>query len=145
MSIENLLSRLEKVRKRGGNQWMASCPCHEDKTPSLSIKESSGTILIHCFAQQCTPEEICSAIGMEVTDLFPPSDDYDAAKSQQRKQFYDAAQILEGLAWEMLVAHVITADVLKNGTIDAEERARLAQASMRINAAMVYTNRIINS
>ena len=143
MTIENFLSRLEKVRKRNGKQWMACCPACGDKHPSLSIKDSNGTILIHCFAQQCTPSDICSAIGMEVTELFPPSDNHDASKPAAKRQFYDAANVLESLAFEALVLHVISNDMVKNGSITDDERDRLAQASIRINAALEYTKRVM--
>ncbi|NQW09429.1 MAG: toprim domain-containing protein [Alphaproteobacteria bacterium] len=37
-------------RKAGGG-WIARCPAHEDRTPSLSIRESDdGTLLVHCHA-----------------------------------------------------------------------------------------------
>lgn len=143
MSIENLISRLDKVRRRNGNQWMACCPACGDKHPSLSIKDSNGTILIHCFAMGCTPDDICSAIGIEVTDLFPPSDNYDANNPPAKKQFYEAASVLESLAFEALVLHVISGDMIKNGSITQDERDRLAQASIRINAALEYTKRVM--
>ncbi len=143
MTIENLLSRLDKVRNRGGGKWMASCPCHTDKTPSLAIKEDGGTILLHCFSQQCSPQEICSSIGIEITELFPPSEKFDANQPAQKRQFYDSAQVLEGLAYEALVMHIISNDMLKNGSIEPDERERLAQASFRINAALEYIKRII--
>ncbi len=143
MTIENLLNRLDKVRNRGGGKWMASCPCHEDKTPSLAIKYDNETILLHCFSQQCSPQEICSSIGIEITELFPPSDKFDAKQPAQKRQFYDSAQVLEGLAYEALVMHIISNDILKNGSIEPDERERLAQASCRINAALEYIKRII--
>lgn len=143
MSIEEFLSRLEKVRPRGGNQWMACCPACGERNPSMSIKDSHGTILIHCFAMGCTPDDICSAIGMEVTDLFPPSDNFDATQPAAKRQFYDAAYVLESLAFESLVLHVISGDMIKNGSIAQDERDRLAQASIRINAALEYTKRVM--
>jgi len=143
MTIENLLSRLDKVRNRGGGKWMASCPCHTDKTPSLAIKYDNETILLHCFSSGCSPQEICSSIGIEITELFPPSDKFDANQPTQKRQSYDSAQVLEGLAYEAIVMHIIGNDMLKNGSIEPDERDRLAQASCRINAALEYIKRII--
>ena len=143
MSIENLLSRLQNVRRRGKqNQWMASCPCHVDKTPSLSIADNAGKILLYCFSQQCTPSEICDAIGMDITDLFPPSDDYDASKPHQRRGYYDSQQVLEALAFETLVASVILNDLMKNGSLLQANLDRFFVANERINAALEYTRRI---
>ena len=63
MSASQLVERLEGVRKTGSAKWIARCPAHEDKSPSLAIREcDDGTTLIHCFAQ-CPPREILHAIG----------------------------------------------------------------------------------
>lgn len=143
MSIENLLSRLDKVNKLGHNKWKSLCPVHSEKTPSLAIKDDNGTILIHCFGCGAGGVEIIKAIGMEVTDLFPPSDNFDASQPAEKRQFYDAATVLESLAFEALVLHVISNDMIKNGSITDDERDRLAQASCRINAALEYTKRVM--
>lgn len=69
--IEALSSRNCDPR-RNGKGWSARCPSHEDRTPSLSISEGDdGKVLIHCHAG-CTPDAICSAIGLRIADLMPP-------------------------------------------------------------------------
>ena len=71
MTVEDLLSRLDGVRHtRSG--WMARCPGHEDRDPSLSVREGDRGILIRCWAA-CTLESICAALGIRVADLFPES------------------------------------------------------------------------
>ena len=50
---------------------MARCPAHEDETPSLSVTEEEGGLcLLHCFAG-CTPEDVVTALQLDMTDLFP--------------------------------------------------------------------------
>jgi len=67
--VENLIQRLSA--KSSGNRWVAKCPAHEDKTPSLSITEGSdGRALLKCFAG-CEFDAILSALGMRAADLFP--------------------------------------------------------------------------
>ena len=74
MSVDVILSRLDKVRKNGSNKWMACCSAHNDKSPSLSISErSDGWIGIHCFAG-CEPSDILASIGLSMQDLFPEVD-----------------------------------------------------------------------
>lgn len=68
MQIDELLGRLDKVKPHGVNQWMARCPCHDDKSPSLSVKVDGTKILLHCFAK-CTPQAICAALGIQMKDL----------------------------------------------------------------------------
>ena len=72
MTTPEFLGQLESVRPRGTAQWSARCPAHRDRTPSLSIRETGARILLHCFSS-CTPEEIVSALGLEMRDLFMDS------------------------------------------------------------------------
>lgn len=54
-----LLGRLEAVCERGPGRWLARCPAHADRTPSLAIRErKDGALLVHCFAG-CAAEEVC--------------------------------------------------------------------------------------
>ncbi len=37
--------------RRTGSHWMAPCPAHEDRDPSLSIRDAAdGKVLVHCHA-----------------------------------------------------------------------------------------------
>lgn len=67
-ALDSLLAKLDPVRKNGAG-WMARCPAHEDPTPSLSIHERNGKILVKCFAG-CSFESICAAAGTKPGELF---------------------------------------------------------------------------
>ena len=55
-----------------GEGFLAHCPAHEDRNPSLSVSEGhDGKILMHCF-RGCSVKDICDSIGISVKDLFPP-------------------------------------------------------------------------
>lgn len=75
--IEKVLSALASAGisfKKQGNGYSARCPSHDDHSPSLSIGEGSdGRVLLNCFAH-CSTEEICSALGLTLADLFEPSE-----------------------------------------------------------------------
>lgn len=76
MTAETLLNELHKVRQNGTGKWIACCPAHDDKTPSLSVKEDSdGTILLYCFAG-CSAEEIIGSVGLQMGDLFPDTNQH---------------------------------------------------------------------
>jgi hypothetical protein len=48
-------------RKMGG-RWMARCPAHDDRTPSLSIREAAdGKVLVRCHAG-CEQEHVIEAL-----------------------------------------------------------------------------------
>jgi hypothetical protein len=64
LTLDQVLSLLHGVR-RGGRGWVARCPAHDDREPSLSIAEDGGRLLIHCFAG-CTFDEILDALRQEV-------------------------------------------------------------------------------
>ena len=68
MNTQDVLSRLEHVTGRNG-KWMALCPAHQDRSPSLAINEAEDRVLIHCFAG-CETVEVTAAIGLNVSDLF---------------------------------------------------------------------------
>ena len=63
-SLETVLSRLEGVR-RVGSGWLARCPAHPDREPSLSVGAGEGgRLLLHCFAG-CDFGEIVHALAEE--------------------------------------------------------------------------------
>ena len=68
--INTLLNRLEKVKQTGTNKWQGCCPAHDDRNPSLALKEVDGRILLHCFSG-CPTESIVSALGLKMSDLMP--------------------------------------------------------------------------
>lgn len=59
LSLEQALSRLERVR-RTGRSWSARCPAHEDQSPSLRVAESPdwpGYPMFFCYAG-CTHQQV---------------------------------------------------------------------------------------
>ena len=71
--IDNILQLLGKVKK-SGKGYQACCPAHEDRGPSLSLREGDdGRVLLHCFAG-CSAGAVMAAIGLQMADLFPASD-----------------------------------------------------------------------
>ena len=72
MTIEDFLSRLEGVtRSKKPDQYMAKCPAHNDKEPSLSVgKGKDGEILIHC-QRGCHYLDVLAAMGLTKADLYP--------------------------------------------------------------------------
>lgn len=68
MQTEEILKRLDYVSGEYP-QYMARCPAHDDRKPSLSIKDAGDKTLIYCFAG-CEAEDIMHAIGLELRDLY---------------------------------------------------------------------------
>lgn len=67
--VVRVLDLLKGVRKNGSG-WLALCPAHPDRRPSLSIgRGDDGRALLRCFSG-CTFERITAALGLEAGDLF---------------------------------------------------------------------------
>ena len=47
--------------KRNGDGFMARCPAHEDRTPSLSMTDRDGRTLVKCFAG-CSQDAVIEAL-----------------------------------------------------------------------------------
>ena len=135
MSLDNLLSRLTKVKGRAGN-FVACCPAHDDSSPSLAVKEQDGKIILHCFAG-CSVQEIVGAVGMDMTDLFPPTTpNY---KPQPAIKFY-AADLLRVLHLEASIVMVSAFNLQQGVKLKDADLARLKLAYQRIDSAMEATN-----
>ena len=134
MTAEILLSKLDKVKRTGPNRWHARCPAHDDKGPSLSIRETdSGSTLVHCFAG-CSVHEIVQAAGLELSDLFPPRIAGDYARPERRP--FNASDALRAIGFEALVVCAAAAALATGEPLSAVDRERLLQAGERIPSAL---------
>ena len=70
MRTEEVLERLEGVKGAGQDRWLARCPGHPDRTPSLSVAVGDdGRTLLHCHAR-CPVDEITAGMNLTPADLF---------------------------------------------------------------------------
>ena len=91
--------------KISGDGWTAKCPAHDDGTASLSISTGDeGRTLLHCHAG-CTPDAICAALGLKLSDLF--SGNGNAKRNGSRVKSKSAFD------WQKCVSDFSEADVQK--------------------------------
>jgi hypothetical protein len=64
------LASMLRARRVGKDKWMAMCPAHPDRHPSLSISAGQRGVLIRCRSNGCDPRDIVAAMGIKFTDLF---------------------------------------------------------------------------
>jgi len=133
--IENFLQGLTKVKGRNG-RWTACCPAHDDKSPSLAIRQTEdGRILLHCFGG-CSVHSIVTAVGMDMTDLFPPREgNYSPIKSA-----FTAADLLRVIAFESSIVYLVASDIAKGKELSSDDIERVKIASERIEEARRYAN-----
>jgi hypothetical protein len=121
MEITDFLSRLTKVKGRNGS-WTACCPAHEDRSPSMSVKElSDGRILIHCFGG-CGTDSILGALGLTMGDLFPEP----LSTHMPTTRAFSAADALRALRYEASVVAIAAADQAEGKPVDADRVAHAA-------------------
>lgn len=132
MSAQALLDRLDKVKRTGPGRWQAKCPAHEDKTPSLSIRElDDGRLLVHCFGQECAFGDIVSAAGVDLADMFPPEPPRVEGYKPERRPFIPADAFCV-LRHEAAIVFLIGADLHKNRQVSEEDYQRLLTATGRL-------------
>lgn len=130
---DRLLARLSRVKGTGPGRWMARCPAHEDRTPSLSIREADDSrVLVNCFAG-CATGDVLAAVGLTFADLFP---DRDRQRfGQEQLPAWRRARVLAAVEHERLVLEVAAARRAQGVDLSAEDCARVAQAQRRIHHA----------
>ncbi|MGO3057716.1 CHC2 zinc finger domain-containing protein [Halomonas sp. AOP43-A1-21] len=133
--VHTMLNRLDKVKENGPGRWLACCPAHKDRSPSLAVRETSdGTILMKCFAG-CPTGDVLAAIGLELKDLFPERDNDAYSKSKRPGERWVPRDVLAAVAREALIA-LLAAEAVSSGTLLSDvDRNRLAVAAGRLRAA----------
>lgn len=127
---ETLLARLDKVRTRPAGKFLAQyeacCPAHADKSPSLGIAVADdGRLVINCLAG-CQPDDVMTAIGLELKDLFPPQDNY---KPFWRDKSTKRSSDMSLDEWVVFTGE----QNIKNGKrLSDADKARLLQAKIRL-------------
>lgn len=134
MTAETLLQRLDKVKKTGRDKWHACCPAHDDKGPSLAVRElDDGRVLIHCFAG-CGAAEILDAVGLDWSALHPPrlAGDY----TPRVRKPWSASDVLAALAMEILIAWNASNKVANGEPLTAAEHERLLLCAVRMQRGL---------
>ena len=128
-----LLDRLDGVKRTAPDRWLAKCPAHEDRRPSLAVRElDDGRVLVHCFAG-CDVESVLAAVGLTFDSLFPARCIGD--HKPERRPF-PASDVLRAVAFEALLVAVAASNVARGMALSDADRERLMVASSRIQAAV---------
>lgn len=120
--LEVFLGRVSKP-KQHGKSWMACCPAHNDKSPSLSIAEGEdGRLLVHCHAG-CEYRDIMAAVGLDARDGFAEALSPDARRDYKRQKLQSARQIEQ---------FIMSAAGNQEAELTDEDVSRVALANERI-------------
>jgi hypothetical protein len=133
VTVDALLSRLKGVRRTSHDRWRARCPAHDDRHPSLSIREvDDGRVLVHDFAG-CSVEEILSAVRLDFDALFPKKPFGNRVKRERRP--FNAYDVLDCISFEALIASIAASTLARGEALSEADRERLRVASLRFACA----------
>ena len=137
MAIDDVLSRVDAVKRTGESRWIGRCPAHPDRRPSLAIREvPDGRVLIHCFAE-CSTEAVLSALGVEFDALFPTR--LSEINHCERRPF-NPMDVLRCLGNEALIIAVAAGNIRQGVPLTQQDHARLLLAAGRIQSAVELCN-----
>lgn len=129
--IENVLANLTNIRKRQGSQWSARCPAHDDRGPSLSVRETpDGAVLLHCFAG-CPVDAVVGAMGFDLSNLFPPRQ-VTGHEPKRTPRLLTPSQAIELLDYEAHLVAVAAVNVSRGITLNQTDIERVSKAAARI-------------
>jgi hypothetical protein len=135
VSASAIIERLDRARRTGDGRWLARCPAHEDKGPSLSVREvPDGRVLLHCFGG-CQTADVLAAIGAQWSDICPPRDRTAPGRPLRRERVAFASDALRALALESTIVALAAGDIAQGRPLSDADRQRLTVAVGRINSA----------
>lgn len=134
--VDRLLEKLDKVKATGKDQWVACCPAHGDKHPSLSIREvDDGRVLIHCFAG-CDPLSVLGAVGLSFEDVMPER----LGEFKPIRRRFNPATINECNAFNAQVIAMMAKRVALGETLTLEEAEKMSEMAFEMQAAVDYAS-----
>lgn len=134
MGVTDILSRLQGVKSTGQDRWIARCPAHVDKSPSMTVRAlPDGRILVHCFAG-CGTDAILAVIGLRMGDLFP--EPLTRERLPKIHAPFSALDALKCLSSESAIVAFAASDIAEGKPLTARDADRVAVAAGRIATAL---------
>jgi hypothetical protein len=129
MIEQKLLSRLQGVKKTGNNRWIALCPAHDDRSPSLGIGiGKNGGVLCLCRAK-CPIDKVLDAVQLSLSELFPER----LPDCKGQKPYLLKSEALSMVRREVMLVAMCGSRLLEGKLTDAD-RGRLFTAVGRIES-----------
>ncbi len=132
MTADKLLSKLRGVQGRGP-RWRAICPAHESKhgTRTLAVFEADdGRVLLKCHAG-CDVGAIVGAVGLDLSDLFPPKTDDDKRAPRVRKP-WSARDVVASMKHEAAVGALLLSNLHRGVVLSKTDKERAGLAAQRL-------------
>lgn len=131
--LDNFVSRLSKAKRTGNDSYIACCPAHADKSPSMTVREvEDGMLLVHCFAG-CGIDDIAGAIGFSISDLMPDKQPDELRKS--RRIPFSPSDVLACTKNDAALLYVVMCDLDKGILLTEKQVKEAKKAAARIYSA----------
>jgi len=129
MTVQTILSHFDKVRNSGQDKWRVPCPVHNGKDYNMSIKEcSDGTVLAHCFVCGADGPKLVEALGLSMSEIFPPNQDYIRPVLTKKMQ------------QEALEDEIVLSIANQSRTLSLEDKRRVRLAKARLEGIQQIKN-----
>ena len=114
IQADTLLARLDGARQIGTDRYVARCPAHADKDPSLSIRITDEHILLFCHAG-CEVSAILAALSLQWRDICPePAIPYQQALAAGHRRLRQRLSDISARDWARTLL-TIAADDIEHG------------------------------
>lgn len=135
MIADKLLNQLTKVKRTGRESWIACCPAHQDKNPSMTITEKDdGRVLVHCFAG-CSVDSILGAVGLTFSDIYPEREADPYAPVKPERMPFNPRDVLAAVSTESLITAIAASQLAQGIPLPKPDRNRLLVAVERLQEA----------
>lgn len=125
---DRLLALLRGVKQTGKGRYLARCPAHEDRSPSLSVRETDdGRVLVHCFAG-CGAAAVMESVGLSLRDLMPER----VGEHRATRAMLDARDALQALAESVAILVVIVGDISDGKPVHGRDADLFAMHAGRV-------------
>ena len=121
----DVLDKFQNVRGCAG-KWVALCPAHQDRSPSLAISEADDRLLLHCFSG-CETKDVMTAVGLDISDLFYQK------RTSSRLTGASPRCYTEVLQRERILVAVINSAEKNERPLTTKEQNRRRLGQLRIN------------
>ena len=129
MTVQTILSHFDKVRNSGQDKWRVPCPVHNGKDYNMSIKEcSDGTVLAHCFVCGADGPKLVEALGLPMSEIFPPNQEYIRPVLTKKMQ------------QEALEDEIVLSIANQSRTLSLEDKRRVRLAKARLEGIQQIKN-----
>ena len=135
MSARDKFLALVDHKRTGPDHGLFRVPTRSDRNMSGTWRElDDGRLLLHDFGGDSV-HEVLAAVGLDISDLFPPRPaGYQGGKPERRP--FPATDALRAVAFEALVVCAAAAALATGEPLSAVDHERLMQAGERIQSAL---------